>query len=153
GLRLWRESSCDGRLAYHYRASWDPLLRDCYGQVLRPRLYPSKLADCLGRHPGAWIRPHPHFIWQATESYLEGGNTFGPIFHLGFLTRSDCRLTRDNWIRHVSSRDHGGGGGGGGRGGRGGDGLGLGGCAALATGLRIAITPLRRSHTMRPPRS
>jgi len=27
------------------------------------------------------------FIWQATESYLKGGNAFRPVFHLGFPTR------------------------------------------------------------------
>jgi hypothetical protein len=70
---------CDGRLAHHYHASWKALLWDCYGQVLGPRCYLPKLADCLCRHPDAWIRLHPHFIWQATESYLEGGNAFGLV--------------------------------------------------------------------------
>src|SRR5690349_1840089 len=86
-LRLWRESSCEGHLAYHYHASWKALLWDCYGQVLGPRCCLSKLADCLCRHPNAWVRLHPHLIWQAAESYLEGGNAFGPVFHLGFFTR------------------------------------------------------------------
>jgi hypothetical protein len=33
---------------------------------------------------------------KPTESYVEGGNAFGLVFHLGFLTRrSDCRPSRD----------------------------------------------------------
>ena len=53
----------------------------------RATLLPSEAANCLCRHPDAWIRLHPHFIWQATESYLKGGNAFRPVFHLGFPTR------------------------------------------------------------------
>ena len=101
------------------------------GPTFRATLLPSEdRRRSLPRLGCLWICLHPHPIWQATESYLEGGNAFGLVLHLGILTH-----------RHLSPQDHGGGGGG--RGGRGGGGLGLGGCAALNTDLRIAISTLR----------
>jgi hypothetical protein len=137
-LRLRRESSCDGHLAHHYHASWKALLWDCYGQVFGPRLYLPKLADGLCRDPDVSIRLHPHLIWQATESYVEGGNAFGLVFHLGFLTRLGLTAIPETAFGSIA--------------------LvvaavavvvaavvvWLGGCAALNTDLRIAISTSRR---------
>ena len=62
-------------------------LRGCYDQVVGPSRHLPKFTDRLCRHPDVWVRLHAHLIWQATESYVEGGNAFGLVFHLGFLTR------------------------------------------------------------------
>jgi hypothetical protein len=54
---------------------------------------------------------------------MEGGNAFGLVFHLSYLTASNCSLTETAFVLPEIIP----GGGGGGRGGRGGGGLGLGG--------------------------
>jgi hypothetical protein len=58
----------------------------------RATLYLPKLANGLCRDRDVWVRLHSHLIWQATESYVEGGNAFRLVFHLSFLTRLrlDC---------------------------------------------------------------
>jgi hypothetical protein len=60
---------------------------------------PSEVGRLFLRRPGCLDPLHPHLIWQATESDVEGGNAFGLVFHLGFLPRLD--LTADYRRQHL----------------------------------------------------
>jgi hypothetical protein len=55
------------------------ILRCCYHQILGPGRQLLKFSNGLCRHAGACVRFNPHFLWQATESYVERSNAFALI--------------------------------------------------------------------------
>jgi hypothetical protein len=60
-------------------------LRGGYHQILGPFLQFPKFANGLCRYCDTSVHLDSHFIWQATESYVERGSAFGLISHEGSL--------------------------------------------------------------------
>src|SRR5262249_11819446 len=91
-LLFWRDASRYASLAHLYHAFGMAFLRGCYRQILGPSRHLPKVSNRLCRHADAWVHLDPHFIWQATKSYVECGNAFRLKSHKGLPQTAPSRL-------------------------------------------------------------
>jgi hypothetical protein len=86
-LRFWGDAGRVCGFADPDRAFRIAFLRRRDHQILRPRRYFAKLANCFCRYADVSIRLDMHCGGQSANRYLQRGDAFGLVFHVGFLTR------------------------------------------------------------------
>src|SRR4029077_6824864 len=88
-LRFWGDAGRVCGFADPDRAFRIAFLRRRDYQILRPRRYFAKLANCFCRYAHVSIRLDMHCSGQSANRHLQRGHAFGLVFHVGFLTRRE----------------------------------------------------------------